>query len=455
MQKNSAMSSTSYAIASKALGVSLLFLVLTGCGKQQPEAQAPPPAVPVAVKDLNNNQVKLSSEFIGSLEAKQRVALAPRVDGRILDIAVEEGDTVKQGDLIVQLQTSREQGEVDAAKSQVNIQRSNVSNAEAELRAVEAEVASAEADVEQSRADLRKQEAEFKLAQTNLERTKFLVKQGAQSQQVLDDRTRDLSAAKAQTDALKASLNSSQKALGAAREKVVSARSKIAGQQAALEQSESRVGIATDNLEFNRVTAPIDGIVGDIQPKVGDYLEAGDQITSITKDDTLQLNVSVPLEQAANLKIGLPVEILDSQGKAIAEGDISFISPRAERNSQGVLVKAAINNNGQLKDDTVVSARVIWSEKQGILIPTESISRLAGKSFVFVAQETKQKDGKTTLVAKQKPVELGAIQGQSYQVISGLKPSDRLITSGILNLTDGALITTEAVATQPAQTSNR
>jgi RND family efflux transporter MFP subunit len=436
-------------IISKALGVSLLFLVLIGCGKQQPEAQAPSPALPVAVKDLNNNPVKLSSEFIGSLEAKQRVALAPRVDGRILEIAVEEGDAVKQGDLIVQLQTSREQGEVDAAKSQVNIQRSNVSNAEAELRVAEAEVASAEADVEQSRADLRKQEAEFELAQTNLERTKFLVKQGAQSQQILDDRTKDLSAAQAQTDALKAALNSSRKALSAAQEQVVSARSRIVGQQAGLEQSESRVGIATDNLDFNRVAAPIDGVVGDIQPKVGDYLEAGDQITSITQDNTLELNISVPLEQAADLKIGLPVEILDRQSKAIAEGDINFISPRTDRNSQAILVKAAFNNNGKLKDDSFARARIIWSEEPGVLIPTEAVSRLAGRSFVFVAQEVKQKDGKTTLVAKQKPVELGAIQGQSYQVISGLQTGDRLITSGILNLTDGVAVTTEAANNQP------
>lgn len=443
MQKNSA-------IVSKALGASLLFLVLTGCGKQQPEAQVTPPAVPVAVKDLGNNQVKSSSEFVGSLEAKQRVSLAPRVDGRIVEVAVSEGDTVKQGDLIVQLQTSREQGEVDAAKSQVNIQRSNVTDAEAALRVAEAEVASAEADVEQSKADLRKQEAEFKLAQTNLERTKFLVKQGAQSQQILDNRTRDLGAAKAQTDALKAALNSSQKALGAAQEQVVSARSKIAGQQAALEQSESRVDIATNNLDFNRVTAPIDGVVGDIQPKIGDYLEAGDQITSITQDNALELNISVPIEQATQLKLGLPVEVIDRQRKAIAEGDISFISPRADRNSQGVLVKAAINNNGQLKDDTVVNARVIWSEQAGILVPTESISRLAGKSFVFVAVEQKQKDGKTAMVAKQKPVELGAIQGQSYQVISGLQPGDRLITSGILNLTDGVTVTTEAPGETPS-----
>ena len=433
------------AVASKALGASLLFLVFS-CGRQ-PEAQAPPPAVAVEVKNLDTNNVRSSSEFVGSLEAKQRVALASRVDGRITEIVVAEGDTVKQGDPIVQLQLGREQGELEAAKSEVNIQRANVSNAQAELRAAEAEVASAEAEVEQSKADLRQQQAELELAKTNLERTKFLVKEGAQSQQVLDDRTRDINAAKAQTDALKAALNASQKALNASQERVASARSAISGQQASLAQAQSGVDVASENLDFNRIVAPIDGVIGNIQPKVGDYLEAGDQITSITQNDVLELNISVPLEQASQLEIGLPAEIIDRQGEAIASGKISFISPRTDRSSQAILVKAAFNNDGRLKDDSFARARIVWSQQPGILIPTEAVSRIAGQSFVFVAQEAEREDGSTALVAKQKPVKLGEIQGQSYQVISGLNSGDRLITSGILNLTDGAPIEPEETVT--------
>ena len=431
------------AIASSTLSVSLLFLVLTGCGKQQPEAKDPPPAVPVEVKNLDENSIRSSSEFVGNLEANQRVALAPRVDGRIVEIAVQEGDAVKQGDLIVELQLGREQGEVEAAQSEVSIQRANVSNAEAELRAAEAEVASAQAGVEQSRADLREQQAELELARTNMERSEFLVKEGAQSRQILDDRTRDINAAEAQADALRAALNSSQKALGAARERVASARAAIAGQQAALKQAESRVGIATENLDFNRITAPIDGIVGDIQPKVGDYVESGEQITSITKDETFELNVGVPLEQASRLKLGLPVEIIDGKGEALAKGNINFISPRTDRSSQAVLVKAAFDNNGRLKDDSFARARIIWSQEPGVLIPTTAVSRLAGESFVFVAVEKEQEDGSTALVAEQRRVELGDIQGQSYQVISGVDPGDRIITSGILNLADGTPIELE------------
>ena len=429
----------------QALGVSLLLLVLTGCSKQPEQAQAPPP-VAVEVQDLDNNTVQSSSEFVGNIEAKQRVALAPRVDGRVLEIAVQEGDTVEQGDLIVQLQLNREQGEVNAAQSEVSIKQADVSNAQAELRAVEAEVAEAEAAVEQSKADLKEQEAELELAQTNQKRARMLVEEGAESQQFLDNSTRDLNAAKAQTEALKAALNSSQKALNASKERVASARSAIAGQQAALKQAQTRVGIATENLDFNRITAPIAGVVGNIEPKVGDYVEAGDLVTSITQDNALELNIGVPLEQASKLEIGLPVEIIDQKGEAIAEGDVSFISPRADRSSQAVLVKAAFNNNGKLRDDSFARARIIWSEDSGLLIPTEAVSRIAGETFVFVAKEKEQENGQKALVAEQRPVELGAIQGQSYQVISGLNPGEKLITSGILNLADGTPINSEQLS---------
>ena len=134
------------------------------------------------------------------------------------------------------------------------------------------------------------------------------------------------------------------------------------------------------------------------------------------------------------------MQIVDRESKAIAEGKIGFIAPRTDRSSQAVLVKAIFSNNGKLQDDSYARARIIWSQESGILIPTEAVSRIAGKTFVFVAKEAKQKDGSTALVAQQKPVELGEIQDQSYQVISGLKAGDRLITSGILNLADGTPI---------------
>ncbi|MDJ0636898.1 MAG: efflux RND transporter periplasmic adaptor subunit [Xenococcaceae cyanobacterium MO_188.B29] len=417
----------------------------TACGESVQESSQPQ-AISVKLEEIETDNLQESDRFVGTLEARQRVILASRVDGRILNIAVSEGDRVKQGQLIIQLQQTREQEEVNSAVSNVNIQRANLDNAEASLRAVEAEVASAEANVQQAKADLREQEAELELAKTNIERTQFLVEEGAQSKQTLDDRTRDLNAAIAQRDALKEALNSSEKALIAAKARVRASVSAVDREKAALSQAQAQVGVASQNLDFNRITAPIDGVVGDIVPKVGDYVDTGDELTTITQNNILDLNISVPIERLSQLKLELPVEIINAQEKNNITGKISFISPRVNRSEQTILAKATFPNNGSLKDDQFVRARIIWQDEPGVLIPTEAVSRIGGQNFVFVAEEQTSEDGKAILIAKQKAVVLGDIQGQSYQVISGVEAGDKLVVSGILNLSDGVTITAESLA---------
>jgi RND family efflux transporter MFP subunit len=427
-----------------------LLIFLTACGKPQPPQAAAPPAIAVEVQDLAPDTVEVSSEYLGNLEAKQKTIVASRVDGRISEIAVNEGDRVKKGQLLVQLQPTREQEEVNAAVSNVNVQRASLSNVEAEFRAAEAEVASALAAVEQSKADVREQEAEVELAKVNLERAKFLVKQGAQSQQSLDNSNRNLNSAQARLDSLKQVSNASNKAVVAAEARVGAAQAAVDREKAALNQANAQVGVASQNLEFNSIIAPIDAVVSRIVPKVGDYIEAGNEITNLSENKLLEVNIQVPIEREAQLKIGLPVVIRDRQDNVLGKGAVSFISPIVDRNQQTILVKAAIENKGSLRDEGFVKAKIIWDRTPGILIPTTAVSPVAGQNFVFVAETDKQGSGK--LVAKQKLVKLGAIQGQHYQVLSGIEAGDKLITTGWLNLSDGAPI---SIDSQQKITSNK
>lgn len=431
----------------KLAGIALTLVIgVAACGKQEQPQGFIPQALPVETKSLTVSILEDSSEFLGSLEAQKRVSLASRVEGRIIQIAVQEGDHVKEGQLIVQLQQTREKAEVNAAISNVNISQANVTNAQARVKTAEAEVARVQAQVEQSKADLRRQKAEVALAQANIKRAEFLVGEGAESQQFLDDRKRDLEAAIAQKDAFQQALNANNKAIIAAQEGVRAALANVDRERAGLTQAQARVKVASENLEFNRIVAPIDGIVGDIIPKIGDYIEAGDPITGITQNNNLELNIAIPIQQASKLKLGLPVGIVNSQGKTEVTGKISFISPTVNSTQQSILAKATFPNNGSLQDEQFVRAKVIWSEKPGILVPTTAISRIAGQSFVFIAEETEQ-NGKTTLVAQQKLVQLGDIQGQAYQVISGIEPGEKLITSGILNLSNGVPVVNEELST--------
>ncbi|NEP46731.1 MAG: efflux RND transporter periplasmic adaptor subunit, partial [Okeania sp. SIO2H7] len=75
----------------------------------------------------------------------------------------------------------------------------------------------------------------------------------------------------------------------------------------------------------------------------------------------------------------------------------------------------------------------------GLTVPTTAVQRIGAQPFVFAAEERITVDGRQ-LVAAQKPVKLGSIQGQSYEVVSGLSESDRIVVSGVLKLRDGAPI---------------
>ena len=407
-----------------------LLLFTSACSTGEPEAETQ--AVSVKLQTLEQATVIDSSEFVGTLEAQKRVAIAPRVAGRIVDIAVAEGDRVARGQLLVQLQLEREQAQVTARVSDINAQRAALKNAEAQLSTAEAERVSAAAEVE--------------LQNEEFGRTRFLVAQGALSQQQLDQVRRDREAASA--------------ALNAAQRRIEAARATVEQEKAALSEAQAQKTVSEQELQYNRVVAPINGTVGEITPKPGDYVNAGDEIATLTQNDVLNLNINIPIEDAPKLRVGLPVNIINPQGEVDATGQISFISPTVNQ-SQTVLAKASFSNDGRLRDEQFVKATLIWNQEPGVLVPTTSISRIGGESFVFVAQQTSaqepsdeattQTDSSETsaqLVAQQKVVKLGDIQGQSYQVISGVEAGDRVVVSGILNLSDGTPITEEAITSE-------
>jgi multidrug efflux pump subunit AcrA (membrane-fusion protein) len=100
------------------------------------------------------------------------------------------------------------------------------------------------------------------------------------------------------------------------------------------------------------------------------------------------------------------------------------------------------NPENLFRDGQEVNSRIKWGEKKGLLIPTSAVSRFGGNAFVFLVQ-TKKNSKINEIIsrsAKQVQVKLGDMQDGQYQILSGLKPRRKLITSGIQKLSDGAPI---------------
>jgi len=382
-------------------------------GNRQPAAAQSPPPLPVKVETLASGQVQSTAEFVGKLEAQERVSLQPQIQGRVDRVLVASGDYVRRGTPILTLSVDQTEADVNSAIAVVNSSRAAVATAEAQRQ-------SAIADRAKAASDVKLQDVQFKRAQ-------YLVGQGAQSQSELDTARNRLETAIATLNAADKQVNASQASVNQAQSNVDQAQAQVAANQV--------------NLNQKQVIAPIDGILGDFAIKVGDYVNVGQTLTAIIKNEALDMRISVPSNNATQLRQGLPVELLDAEtGKQLTRGNISFISPQINTDAQSILIKARFGNaDGKLRDGQYVRARIIWNQKAGILIPMEAVNRIGGQSFVYVVEEDKSKE-KPLVVVHQKPVKLGDVQNDRYPVLEGVKAGDRVATSNILKLRDGVPI---------------
>jgi RND family efflux transporter MFP subunit len=251
-------------------------------------------------------------------------------------------------------------------------------------------------------------EANLKFAQQQFDRSSGLYSAGVVSKQDLDQTKSALDTAKAQVQALEANVREQQV-----------------------------------QLHYYTVTAPWAGIVGDIPVHVGDRVTTTTMLTTVDKPGTLEVYVYVPIERAAQLKMNMPVQVLDAGGNPIAESRVSFISPQVDNTTQTILVKARIaNSKDTLRQAQFIRARVVWGTQKNPVVPVLAVSRIGGQYFAFIAEP----GDKGSYVARQKPLKVGQMVDNNYVVLEGVKPGDKVIVSGTQFLVDGAAVTPQGGA---------
>lgn len=185
---------------------------------------------------------------------------------------------------------------------------------------------------------------------------------------------------------------------------------------------------------YYRVTSPVAGIVGDVPVRVGDRVTRQTVLTTVEDNAGLEAYINVPVQDAPRLKVGLAVRLLGEDGRVLASERIAFVASVVD-DTQTVLAKATLGASAtQFRADQFIRARVVWSEAPGLVAPLTSVTRIGGQYFVYVAEPG---DG-GVLVARMRPVTLGAVMGNDYVVRDGLKAGERLITGGIQKIGDGA-----------------
>ena len=193
-------------------------------------------------------------------------------------------------------------------------------------------------------------------------------------------------------------------------------------------------------LAYYRVVAPQSGTIGDIPVRVGDRVTTSTLITTIDDGQALEAYIQIPLDRSPQLRLGLPVQLLDSDGKVVATNPVTFVAPRVDDGTQTVLVKSLLRQEPPaVRVRQFIRSRIVWRSFESLTVPITAVVRISGQYFCFVAEPGPQ----GALVAKQKPIEVGQLIGNNYVVRGGLKAGETLIVSGIQKIGDGAPVRAE------------
>jgi membrane fusion protein (multidrug efflux system) len=372
-----------------ALGVSLFSM---GCREKNAQA-AKQPAVDVEVVQVEQKDMPIYGEWIGTLDGLVDADVRAQVTGYLLEQAYVEGSFVKKGQLLFQIDPRPFQAALDQAKAQLAQARAQLANAEATQRQ----------------------------AQLNVDKYTPLAQEQAASQQDLDNAV--------QTN--------------------VAAKATVLNTKAAIQAAEAAVKTAQINLDFTRLVAPIEGIAGQAQLQVGALVNTSTAaITTVStvnpikvfftvsEQEYLAFNRQYPTEatrQAEEKRT--PLELILADGTTYArKGKISFADRAVNQNTGAIRIAGLFANPGNiLRPGQYARVRAATSIRRGaLLVPQRAVSELQGTYQVAVVD----KENKVSIAT----VKVGERAGPMWIIEDGLKPGDRVVAEGVQKVRPGAQV---------------
>lgn len=300
----------------------------------------PPPPAPVIAVEIGEVPFADPVEALGTLKARESVALTAKVTETVSAIHFEDGQQVKRGDLLAELTHAEEEALI----------------AEGRARVAEAE--------------------------RQYDRVKSLAGQRSAAESLLDERRRDLDAARALLAAL-----------------------------------ESRLA---DRI----ITAPFAGVLGLRNVSLGALVEPGDLIATLDDISTLRLDFTVPSLFLADLRPGLAIRArADEYPDQVFEGSVSAVESRVDPVTRSIQVRALIPNpEGRLKPGLLMKVELLRNPRQALVVPESALLAQGRDHFVIRVGEGDK--------AERVQVQLGTRRAGEAEVLAGLAAGDRVVTHG-------------------------
>jgi RND family efflux transporter MFP subunit len=228
-----------------------------------------------------------------------------------------------------------------------------------------------------------------------------------------------------------------------------SRRASIAA-QAALEDANSRLATAEKAYRSTTVTAPFSGVVSERPVSSGDVVQPGTALFTVVDPSSMRLEASVPAEQLASIRIGVPVNFTVSgyPGRQFV-GRITRINPTADPTTRQVRIYVSIPNEGRaLVGGLFANGRMSTATKMGLVVPQSAVDVRGSIPSVLRVRQGK---------AEKVPVKIGLTDktSETIEVLSGLQPGDTLLMGAAMGITPGTPIRISAPTAAAAANSGK
>jgi len=228
---------------------------------------------------------------------------------------------------------------------------------------------------------------------------------------------------------------------GLLNEKVIS-RAEFDRATADYRQNDAKVGEVQAVVQRKTIRAPFSGVLGIRQVNVGQYLAGGTALVTLQSLNPIYVNFGVPQQSVGQIPVGRAVHIRANDAAAEWTGRVSAIDSLVDETTRNITVQATLANpDGKLRPGMFVQTEVTLGPSQKVLaLPASAISYAPFGDSVFVVAEMKDDAGRTYCGVRQQFVKLGPSRGDQIAVLSGIKPGDEVVTSGVFKLRNGAAI---------------
>ena len=258
-----------------------------------------------------------------------------------------------------------------------------------------------ELDTRQERAQLAAMEAQRDLARINFGRMQQLVKEGVIAQTEFDNAT------------------AQQKA------------------------TEAQVGEIRATIARKTIRAPFTGILGIRQVNLGQYLSAGEAIVSLQSLNPIYVNFGIPQQTAAQVRVGRGLRVSsDDVGGIKFSGRVTALDSIVNEATRNIQVQATLANpGGKLRPGMFVQVEIVTgTDRPVIALPASAINYAPYGDSVYVVSDLKDPHGKAYRGVSQRFVKLEGSRGDQVAVVSGVKPGDEVVSSGVFKLRNGAAV---------------